>query len=488
MLFLGIFVIAYNIYYIFIPLERDEGGYAYVAWVWLTGKGIPYLSVFNQKPPFVFIIYGLGVLLNPNGFMGIRLIGFIYKIFVLIINFKLIRKISNSSIAWVLTLLAAWYLSSIQLQGNEFNSEIIMILPLILFIYTLVILNDSHSTKKKLFLLLQIGVWASIAFLLKTVAVFSIALFMIWFLLKRKNIFETVPIAIGFLFPIIISIWYFLSHHGLIQMINDVITYNHFYVQDGLKMSSIESVSGYKGILGYIVWSTILPKGIIMLTISALVSLFLGIKSRSLAWWVGILLIVSTFLGAKSGGSREFPHYYIPFVFGLIVALIPLLQYFKEKKLHVTSLLLVITLICVVVIPEVPAIIQGPRAILEAQYGIQGNWFYDAVGLGRFIKSNTNNNDTLLVWASEPEIYYYAGKQSTTKYTDFYGYFYSLDEQRKWSEQIHKTPPALLVTYVNDPPSYVTLLKYLSDTNAYKKRIQIGSYLVYNKIDGNYIK
>ncbi len=41
-----------------LPLERDEGEYAYIAWRWLDGE-VPYVESFDQKPPGIFAIYAL---------------------------------------------------------------------------------------------------------------------------------------------------------------------------------------------------------------------------------------------------------------------------------------------------------------------------------------------------------------------------------------------------------------------------------------------
>ena len=40
------------------PLERDEGEYAYIAQQWLQG-GLPYRDSFDQKPPGVHLMYVL---------------------------------------------------------------------------------------------------------------------------------------------------------------------------------------------------------------------------------------------------------------------------------------------------------------------------------------------------------------------------------------------------------------------------------------------
>src|SRR2546423_10451642 len=41
-----------------IPLERDEGEYAYIAQRWLRGD-VPYRDAFDQKPPGAFAAYAV---------------------------------------------------------------------------------------------------------------------------------------------------------------------------------------------------------------------------------------------------------------------------------------------------------------------------------------------------------------------------------------------------------------------------------------------
>jgi hypothetical protein len=39
-----------------VPLERDEGSYAYVGWIWFFGKGLPYRDMYEMKPPLLYLI------------------------------------------------------------------------------------------------------------------------------------------------------------------------------------------------------------------------------------------------------------------------------------------------------------------------------------------------------------------------------------------------------------------------------------------------
>ncbi|MBP5788048.1 MAG: glycosyltransferase family 39 protein, partial [Kiritimatiellae bacterium] len=60
------------------PLERDEGEYAYAAWLMRTGKGVPYRDSFLQKPPMIVYTYGLVESLAPGSDkIGFRVAGFL---------------------------------------------------------------------------------------------------------------------------------------------------------------------------------------------------------------------------------------------------------------------------------------------------------------------------------------------------------------------------------------------------------------------------
>ena len=55
-----------------IPFERDEGEYAYIAQQVLQGE-VPYNDAFDQKPPGVFLIYTIAMLIFGQSVQGIHL-------------------------------------------------------------------------------------------------------------------------------------------------------------------------------------------------------------------------------------------------------------------------------------------------------------------------------------------------------------------------------------------------------------------------------
>src|SRR6059036_1169664 len=60
-----------------IPLERDEGEYAYIAWR-LGYDELPYRDWVDQKPPAVFFIYRLALSLPFEPVRAIHFVGLLF--------------------------------------------------------------------------------------------------------------------------------------------------------------------------------------------------------------------------------------------------------------------------------------------------------------------------------------------------------------------------------------------------------------------------
>ena len=60
-----------------IPLERDEGEYAYIAWR-LAYDELPYRDWVDQKPPAVFYVYRLSLSLPLEPVRAIHFVGLLF--------------------------------------------------------------------------------------------------------------------------------------------------------------------------------------------------------------------------------------------------------------------------------------------------------------------------------------------------------------------------------------------------------------------------
>lgn len=480
---LTFFVFIYRLPFLSVPLERDEGGYAYLGWLWVTGKTIPYLQSFDHKFPPVFLIYGLSYLLGGNSFIGIRIMSFVYFFLVISVFYFICLKFAGRLAAFLTTLLLIIYMSSLRLEGGDFNTEILYILPLL--ISTFLIWKLKKANKVNLILVFITGLVSSLATFFKPVAILPIALFFLWLLYSQRKINIVLLISfftMGFLLPILITLIYFNQYHALPSLIENLVYYNQKYNADGLWILTAPVHRG-GGILNIINWLITFPVVIEPLLVLALATLYLYRKSKSYLWWMGFIYIFSSWVGAKMGGTREFPHYYIPLVVGLSFCLLLLFDKLIEIKKKISAIFITVILAGLVVLPEVPILVGGPLNVLKGEFGIYGYWFNDAPKVAEWILKNTNKEDSLLVWANEPEIYFYSQRKSLTEHINFYSFFYRPQVVKEnWLRGVKEFPPDWIITYVNDPPSYKELIQLFPDMTGYNKVSEIGMYIIFQKI------
>ncbi len=484
---LSLFVLVYRLPFLNVPLTRDEGGYAYLGWLWTTGKAIPYLQFFDHKFPPVYLIYSVSSLLGGNNFISIRVMSLVYFFLIFIVFYFFCLKLARRLPAFLATFLMIIYLSSIRLEGGTFNTEMLFMLPLL--ISTFLIWKLKERSKINFTFVAILGLISSLASLLKPVAVLPIAGIFLWLLsFQRKINIVLLPIFFiaGFLLPVILIFLYFNNYHAIPSLIENLVNYNQKYNADGLWILTAP-VSKGGGILNIINWLKTVPKVIEPFLILSLVTLYLYRKSRSYLWWVSLIYIVSSWIGAKMGGTRDFPHYYLPMVLGLSFSSLLLFERLINLKKRIVAILITLFLASLVVFSEIKFLTGGPLAILKGEFGTMGYWFNDAPKVSDWILKNTHKKDSLLVWANEPEIYFYSKRKSLTEHFIFYSFFYRPPSvKEEWLKGIKNFPPDWIITYwfpVNDPSTYKELTELFPDMIGYNVAADVGTYRIFQRMN-----
>src|SRR5690349_9216061 len=88
-----------------IPLDRDEGEYAYIGQRWLLGE-VPYKGSFDQKPPGAFLCYALFQLLLGTSPAALHWGAQLYTLGTLAVVFLLGRALFGAAAGFVAALLA----------------------------------------------------------------------------------------------------------------------------------------------------------------------------------------------------------------------------------------------------------------------------------------------------------------------------------------------------------------------------------------------
>ena len=115
------------------PLERDEGEYAYAAWLMRTGKGVPYRDSFLQKPPMIVYTYALAEAVSPKSDkVGFRVAGFLAAL----ATAGLVWGLGKREFGGGAGVLAAWMWVAFLQQFMMFNSvaanvEKFMVVPML---------------------------------------------------------------------------------------------------------------------------------------------------------------------------------------------------------------------------------------------------------------------------------------------------------------------------------------------------------------------
>jgi len=114
-----------------IPFERDEGEYAYIGWR-LGHNELPYRDWVDQKPPAIFWVYRLAISLPMEPVRAVHFVGLVFAAASSCALFFLGLRFMRRFWAWTAAALFAVLSADPLVQGTAANTELFMLLPLIL--------------------------------------------------------------------------------------------------------------------------------------------------------------------------------------------------------------------------------------------------------------------------------------------------------------------------------------------------------------------
>lgn len=161
---------------------RDSGLFMYIGWRILEGE-VPYRDVWDHKPPIIFYLNALGLLINE--YWGVWLIQLIF----ILVSFLLLHKILSSIFDKQVSVVAI-FISSVSLffalEGGNLTTEYsILFQVLAIYLFFKYTLNQSNK------ILFLIGILGGLAFFTKQTAIgiwIAIGIyFLIKFLSKRNK-------------------------------------------------------------------------------------------------------------------------------------------------------------------------------------------------------------------------------------------------------------------------------------------------------------
>jgi hypothetical protein len=436
-----------------IPLERDEGEYAYIAWR-LQYNELPYRDWVDQKPPAVFYVYRFALSLPFEPIRAIHLVGLLFAAASACALFFLGLRFIDRLWAWVGAALFALLSADPLVEGTAANTELFMLCPLIFSL--IAFLATAAKTKRDVSLMALAGALTGIAAMFKQVAIvnwfFLAALYPV-FTRGEKRWRGTVSFvgwsAAGLLTVLGLVVSYFWWRGGLHEFVNNVFTHNLEYI----------SAVGASARIEYC-WATLT----ILARTQAIVWAFaaaglIGLLTSGRAKWSLFLTgwIVTSVVGASVSGYF-FPHYFQQLLPALALAAaagaapLATAKFWKVLPQWSRRLALILVLAFLPVLTLWPFLFTyTPAEAVRKIY--PGNFFAEMPEFAQRLKNVTPPDSSVFIFGSEPELLFYARRPSATRYIflfPLYGpYGNTREKQMAAAAEVERSKPSTAVYLPN---------------------------------------
>ena len=443
-----------------IPLERDEGEYAYAGQLLLQGIP-PYELAYNMKLPGTYAAYAVIMSLFGQTPAGVHFGVLIVNLATVFLIFLLAQRLFGIMAGALAAASYALLSVSPSVLGFSAHATHFVVLAAVAGILVLLHAIDKPST----WLIFSSGVLLGLAFVMKQPGLLFIIFAGLYLLaMERRESFDPLVLlarvgafSAGALLPFAITC-VLLWRAGVFSTFWFwTVSYASQYASNwGLDEGAHLLSTVFPAVVGPCLWLWLL--GVVGLT-----AVFWGEETRNKRLFLlGFLLF--SFLAVCPGLLfRE--HYFILMLpaislligVGVSAGTAKLIAVNQHRFLEYLPTALFIFAIAGSFYRQKDFFLEAnPTVISRRVYG--GNPFPEAIPISDYIRQHTPENARIAVLGSEPEIYFYAHRHSATGYI----YTYALMEEQKYAakmqeqmiSEIQSTRPEALV-FVNVPASWL---------------------------------
>ncbi|HEX6289903.1 MAG TPA: glycosyltransferase family 39 protein [Herpetosiphonaceae bacterium] len=460
-----------------LPLERDEGAYAYVAWTWLQG-GLPYRDAFDHKPPLIYLLYMPPLLFGPPSAWAIR----VWATLLFLVDVALVCAVGNRVWSMRAALLAALIFavagSAFDLQGLILNTDQALVLPTLIALWCAIRLSETQRLR------FAIGAGAALAatMLIKPVAIVLIpALLLACWRNVRSIVRVYAGAALGALLVGLPIAGYFALRGGWSDLVFGVLTYNTLYAG--------ESQARWQ--LGPLV-DMFAPFVPLLLTALGGIALLRPGETqpiRPLTHRAGWLVVgwAAALLIAALGSLRAYIHYYYPLLPFLALLAAPcILRLWADHRgttpiqrgaAYLAAALLGALLLAPLARQNLQLLGTTAEQQAERLYGEVGkHYFAQAPLVADYIRERTQPDDYVYIFAAEPEVYLLSERRASSRYIYDYPLRLVPGASAELLRDLAARPPRLVITYYGVRPDgfYQTVQE-----QQFVKLAEIGGYEIF---------
>jgi len=455
------------------PLERDEGEYAYAGQLILQGVP-PYRLAYNMKLPGTYAAYALilaGFGQTPAAVhYGLILVNAATTFLVFLLASRLFGALAGVVSGTSYALLS----TSPAVLGFAGHATHFVVLPAVGGILLLLSAIESKDSKK----FLWSGVLMGLAFVMKQPGIFFIlfsALYIVKGEFKRPIDYRGLIRRLGLFLvgaglPFAVTCLWMLGAGVFQKFWFWTFSYASQY---GTRLNLPEGMENLSMVLphvlgpGTFVW---------ILAFFGLTALWWSPKGRAHAVFLGGFLLFSVL--ALSTGLYFREHYFI-LILPAVALLVGLVVTAAEDSLTRYGLVRVLPIVmflaaCVYSIVDQSEFLFDLDPIEACRQTYGPNPFPEAIKIADYIQRHSSDSDKIAVLGSEPEIYFYAHRRSATGYVYTYPLMevqeYARTMEKEMVKEIEDSRPEFLVAV--DVP-YSWLARPDSDTSIFE---WVGKY------------
>ena len=442
-----------------IPLERDEGEYAYAGQLILQGVP-PYKLAYNMKFPGTYVAYAVIMSIFGQTINGIHLGLLLVNAATIVLVFFLGRRLANSIVGLAAGTSYAVLSVSPTVLGLAGHATHFVLLPVLAG--TLLLLDDSYrNAYGRLF---ASGLLFGVGAVMKQPALFFIpfgVIYLLWNDLYRRRILKeillrnlifgiaaVVPLGVTYLIlwhaGVLDKFWFWtVSYAGQYGsfLIGEI--YNGRWPLSRAVQLFARHIMEAIG-AGWMLWAL------------AGLGLIVGLlekKSRANTGFLVGLFVFSAL--AVSQGLYFRQHYFImilPAISLLVGVAISKLSDFLTGRITVAGFVPLFLLGVALSMPLVQykRIFFGVSPIDACGIIYPENPFVESIRIADYLREHTSPDDTIAVLGSEPQIYFYSHRHSATGYIYTYGLMetqkYAQQMQQEMIREIEHTSPKYLVS------------------------------------------
>lgn len=410
--------IVFRINLIDVPMNRDEGGFAYFGQILAQG-GTLYKDGFDHKPPGIWLIYAVLSYLVPFSARGLHIaVQFVNMVTLAMVGFLSYRLHRHRCTALWTMLIYAVVSSASMVEGFAASAEMFMLPPI-----TAAFLCCVLGTQERRFMWLFLsGVFCATAFWIKQPAL-AVTLFLLFYLvIESRNQFGWKIVCLrglvfisGFLLPSVALLFFFWWNGTWDEFLYWSFTHS---IQYSTTIRPIDMIRNLAARITHFAAVHPFP----WLAAGLLLAAFPFDRRKEFLW-------TSAFLASSTAASAHSPylysHYFVLLCPALAMAGGAGLQWLMERAKGRSFFERAMVAAAVIGIIAIPAgldrdyyFFNSPSENNQLLFGL--NPFAESAEVAAFLRKHTRPGEKILIIGSEPQILVLANRPGALRHPFLY--------------------------------------------------------------------